>query len=329
MEDAAHELEKPRAPSIDDTGLAELVEHLGGPFDGVLAAGDDPGESLGDRERTHLRQLGLLGHLADHRQHRPLHGNLDRLVRARGARPHRVRQDRPVHPFVLAEYASHASDDRREDHARVPLGLHRRRPLDIHGQLCGCRGGRALELGDDSLHRHLEVRPGVAVGHGVDVERVDPTPVPLDAPERGAGQPPGGLEVDHRWSPGPATGGSGPPGAVDMDVDAADRQARVALDLVRDAGTDHRGHLRQVDPVVDDDVELQREPAFGLAHTDARVVPPRERSRSGPLRPAWSTTPNDSSTARPATAAIAPAVIVTRPWSVSRRTTIPFFTARV
>ena len=58
-------------------------------------------------------------------------------------------------------------------------------------------GGRAVELGDDSLHRLLEVRPRVAVGHGVDVERVDPAAVPFDVLERGRGEPPDGPEVDH------------------------------------------------------------------------------------------------------------------------------------
>ena len=97
VEDAAHELEEPRAARIDDTGLAELVEHLGRPLDGVLAARDDPGERLGDRERTHRRQLGLLGHLADHREHRSLHGDLDRLVRAR-RRPTASRPPAPPRP---------------------------------------------------------------------------------------------------------------------------------------------------------------------------------------------------------------------------------------
>jgi len=50
-----------------------------------------------------------------------------------------------------------------------------------------------------------------------------------------------------------------------VDVDRLDVEPGVTFDLVRDAGLDHRRHLGEVDAVVDDDVELERQSAVGLA----------------------------------------------------------------
>jgi len=197
MEDAADELDQPGAAGVDDARLAELVEHLGGAANRVVAARHDPREALDDRQRAHVPELRLLGHLADDGQHRPLHGKLHRVVRARRPRTERLGHHVAVDLVALAEDTGHAADDRRENDAGIPLGLHRRGALHVRGQL-GRRGRvRAVELGDDPLHGLLEVRPGVTVGDGIDVERVDPATMPFDVLESGRGEEPDGGKVDH------------------------------------------------------------------------------------------------------------------------------------
>ena len=197
VEDAAEQLDEPCPARVDDARLAELVEHLRRPLDRVVTACDRPGERLGDRERTHLGQLRLLGHLADDGQHRPLDRHLHGLVRARRSGSDRDGEDLAVDRLVLAEHARHAPHDRAEDDARVPLRLHRRGPLDVCRELGGGLRRRAVELVHDALHRQREVRPGVAVGHRVDVERVDPPAVPLDVLEPGPGERTDRLDRDH------------------------------------------------------------------------------------------------------------------------------------
>src|SRR5262249_32555236 len=61
-----------------------------------------------------------------------------------------------------------------------------------------------------------------------------------------------------------------------------DGKSRVTLDLVGDAGAHHGRHLAEIDAVVDDDVELEREAVVDLAHANAAVAPAREQ----PERPA-------------------------------------------
>ena len=197
VEHAADELDQAGAAGVDDARLAELVEHVGRAADRVVAPRDDAREAVDDRKGANVAELRLLGHLADHGQHRPLHRQLHRLVGARRAGAERLGHHTAVDPLALAEDARHAADDRGEDDAGVALGLHRRGALHVRGQLRRRDGLRPVQLRDDPFHRLLEVRPRIAVGDGIDVERVDPAAVPFDVLERGCGEPPDGREVDH------------------------------------------------------------------------------------------------------------------------------------
>ena len=188
-------LDQAGAAGVDDARLAELVEHLGRAANRVVATRDDPREALDDRQRAHVPKLRLLGHLTDHGQHRPLHRKLHSVVRARRPRTECLGHHVAVDLVALAEDSGHAADDRRENDAGVALGLHRRGALHVRGQLR--RGGRlrAVEARRLPSHGLLEVRARVAVGDGVDVERVDPASMSFDVLERGRGEPPdGGIE---------------------------------------------------------------------------------------------------------------------------------------
>ena len=137
VEHAADELDQAGAAGVDDARLAELVEHARacGATASSPRATTRARPSTTGRART-SRSSGLLGHLADHGQHRPLHRQLHRLVGARRAGAERLGHHTAVDPLALAEDARHAADDRGEDDAGVALGLHRRGALHVRGQLC-------------------------------------------------------------------------------------------------------------------------------------------------------------------------------------------------
>ena len=170
----------------------------------------------------------------------------------------------------------------------------------------------------------VEVRPGVAVGHRVDVERVDPAAVPLDVPERGrASRRTVSRSITGRLPERPREAHA--LRALSTWTSTAVTGSPVcALDLVRHAGADHRGRPREVDPVVDDDVELEREPAVGLAHMDPAVVPaPREKAqRASPARLVDDAERLLDRAARDVRRSPPPSSS-TRPCSVSRRTDHP------
>ena len=137
-----------------------------------------------------------------------------------------------------------------------------------------------LERLDDRPHGQREVRAGVAVRNRVDVEVVDALPVGLEVAEREAGDLTGAVEVhDERLTSSmrTSTAATGEPG--------------LPLDLVRDAVAHRRGDLGQVEPVLDDDVEVDLEAAVARLHLDAVGEPVRGPGSRGKRRPAMPTMP--------------------------------------
>ena len=94
--------------------------------------------------------------------------------------PWRRSRSRPPH---RAQNVPGAADDLGQDHARVPARSEQRGPRDV--------GVAALERLDHRSGRKQHVRPGVAVGHRIDVQVVDSCAVGL---ESGLG---GTREVEH------------------------------------------------------------------------------------------------------------------------------------
>ena len=158
--DAAHDLDEPGRARVDDAGLLQHRQHLARPRDGLVAGGDDRREV-----RIALRRLG---HRADRGEHRPLDGLLDGAVGgvARGAE--RLRE-----VVALRKRVGRAAHDLREDHARVAARTHQRRARDLMREAGAVVGPFPLQPVVDGAHGQREVRAGVAVGHGIDVQVVD------------------------------------------------------------------------------------------------------------------------------------------------------------
>ena len=133
--DAAHELEQPRPARVDDARLAQHVELLRRPRDRLLAATDELDEQVAERRAAGRALLGLLGELADHRQHRPLDRPPHRAVGGVGGAPERPGGERRVDPVRRAgEHVGRAADDLGEDHARVAARAHQRAAGDVAGE---------------------------------------------------------------------------------------------------------------------------------------------------------------------------------------------------
>ena len=181
---AAHELEQSGAARIDDTRLSEDVELLLRLGDGRLTAPDERLEQIGGGVGgTALR---FLGECADHGQHRSLDRLVDAAVGLVACLPERAGDRVGVDRVGLTEDVGGATDDLREDHAGVPACAEQRRAGHLAGELFAIGGRGGVERLDDPADGHGEVRAGVAVGHRVDVEVIDPLPALL---ERGRGGP--------------------------------------------------------------------------------------------------------------------------------------------
>ena len=92
--EAARDLDEPRPAGVDDARVAEDVEHLRRARDGVLPTREHGREQVARRHAAVLLPLRFLGHLADHGQHRPLDGALDRAVRGIARAAERAAQTR-------------------------------------------------------------------------------------------------------------------------------------------------------------------------------------------------------------------------------------------
>ena len=148
---------------------------------------------------------------------------------------------RPCSP----EHLGQPAQDLGEDDAGVAARAHERGARELLRERLAAGGGRGLERLHDRAHGQGQVRPGVAVGHRVDVEVVDPLPVRLEIAERGAGR-----------SPWRARASRGLPYVLDSHLDGGDREAGLPLDLVGDARAHRRRDLGEVEPVLDHDVEV-------------------------------------------------------------------------
>ena len=181
---AADDLEQARAAGVDDAGVPEHVEQLRRSLDRVRPAPHDGGDQLADA--SFGVGLGLLRHLADDRQHRPLdrfrHRRVRRVARAAERPGDRCR----VELLRLRDRLCEAADDLREDHARVAAGAHQRGTGEFLRERREIGRGRRVELLDRRANSERQVRAGVAVGDGIDVEIVEPAAIPLERQQRTA-----------------------------------------------------------------------------------------------------------------------------------------------
>ena len=195
--ETARDLHEPRGACVDDTRVAEDVEHLGRALHRVLPAGEHRGEELRRREAPVLLPLPLLGHLANDGEHRSLDRTLDGPVRGIARTPERAAQARSAHVVGAAEHVDESAHDLREDHAGVPPSAHQRRTRDLLRDRLAPLGARRVERLDDRTQRQNEIRARVAVGHRIDVEVVDPLSVRFEVLERSPGDLAHDLEL-HR-----------------------------------------------------------------------------------------------------------------------------------
>ena len=272
--ESANDLEQAGSACVDDPGLLEHREQIGRAGERLLAAGDDEGEQLEPLERARLGRLCRLGHLADHGQHRPLDRAADGPVGGVARRAERPRNHGLVDRIPLAEHVGEATDDLAEDDARVPARAHQSGSRELSSDSLVPVGGGLLERVNDRTDGQREVRAGVAVGNRVDVEVVDALLVRLEVAESRTGDLPGTVEVhDERLTSSIRTS------------TGDDREARLALHLVGDAGSHGCRDLGEVEPVFDDDVKIDLDASVARLHVDAVGEPVATgESRESPAR---------------------------------------------
>ena len=168
---------------------------LGSASDRRLAVTDGVIEQLGEQRvllgrgrvgiEAHLLHVGEVarhrgGHLAEHRQHRPLGRLADRFVRRLGGTRERRGDQHRVDQFPRSagELLGRSADDLAEDHTRVAAGAHQRSARQrIHqlraADLVDHLAVEAIELVADRAQRQRHVVPGVAVGDREYVQIVD------------------------------------------------------------------------------------------------------------------------------------------------------------
>ena len=193
--ETADDLEQADAAGIDDARFAEDRELLRRARDRLLAAADEPGEQLVDV--VPVEALALLRHFADDGEHRPFDRLPHGAVGSVAGRLERTGDDAGVDRRRSAERLGRTADDLREDHAGVPARTHQRGARDLLDEGRAILGRRLLEPVDDRPCGQREVRAGVAVGHGIDVEVVDPLAVAFERRERAAGKLENPGEVAH------------------------------------------------------------------------------------------------------------------------------------
>ena len=195
--DAADDLEQAGSARVDDARLAQHVELVGRTGERVLAALDQLLQQRRGLERSVARVLGLLGELPDHRQHRSLDRAAHGPVGGVAGGAERPSDRRCVEEPGLAERLGGAAQDLGEDDAGVAARAHQRRPRQLLCERRPVGGGGGLEHLHDRARGQRQVRAGVAVGDGIDVEVVDPAAVRLERCERGLAELLGPLELRH------------------------------------------------------------------------------------------------------------------------------------
>ena len=195
--DAADDLEQAGSAGVDDARLAQHVELVGRTGERVLAALDQLLQQRRGLERSVARVLGLLGELPDHGEHRPLDRAPHSPVGGVAGGAERPSDRRCVEEPGLAERLGGAAQDLGEDDAGVAARAHQRRPRQLLRECGPVVGGGGLEHLHDRARGQRQVRAGVAVGDGIDVEVVDPAAVRLERCERGLAELLGPLELRH------------------------------------------------------------------------------------------------------------------------------------
>ncbi len=177
--DPPDQLDQARAARVDHARLAQDVELLGRACDRLLPAPDNGCEKL--REGRVLPRGSLGGKLAGDGQDRSFdglaHGRIGSV--ARGCESARDRLG--IDLAGLRKRLGRATDDLREDHARVAARAEQRRPRRLTRELGPVARLGARQGFRHSASRQQQVRPRVAVGDRIDVEVVDPPPAALEA----------------------------------------------------------------------------------------------------------------------------------------------------
>ena len=158
---------------------------------GVRASASSPrrtrsSEQLADRRRAGRARLGLLRQLADHRQHRPLdgaaHGAVGRVARAAERTRGRVASiiGSSVSPSTSATPRT-IWEKMTPELPRAPISAPRATSRASECRLAAVVWSTRV---GDRAHRQRQVRAGVAVGNGIDVQVVDARAVRLERRER-------------------------------------------------------------------------------------------------------------------------------------------------
>ena len=140
----------------------------------------------------------LLGHLADHRQHGPLDRLPNRAVGGVARAAEGPCERRRVELLGLPDNLCEAAKDLGEDHARVAAGAHQRRARQLARERCEVARRRRVEVLHGGANGEREVRAGVAVGDGIDVQVVDAATVALERKQRAARQLARALDIGGR-----------------------------------------------------------------------------------------------------------------------------------
>src|SRR5581483_1732537 len=154
--------------------------------DRSLSAADELEEQVAERRLVLRARLRLLGELADDGEHRSLDRAADCTIGGVGGAAKREcgRPRVDARPVRLAEDVGGAADDLREDDAGVSARTHERPARDVACERLPAPGRGALDRVGDRAHGHRQIRPGVAVGNGIDVEVVDTLSARLERGER-------------------------------------------------------------------------------------------------------------------------------------------------
>ena len=195
----AEELDEPRAARVDHTRLAQDLELLGRAGHGFLPVSHELDEQVGERLGVGLVALRLFRKLADDREHRPLDRPPHGAVGGVGRPAQRLgRQRRADAVRRLGEDVGDAPHDLGEDHPGVAARSHQRGPRDRVREGRPVARLRRVDRVRDRPHRQREVRAGVAVGDGIDVEVVDAAAARLERGEGRADEPTDELEIAFR-----------------------------------------------------------------------------------------------------------------------------------
>ena len=198
-DDAGQEHREGVAAGIHHPGVAEHREEVRAALDRFLTGFERPRYHLGDHgvllggarlgpqpRVAHVGQLGgnADGHLAHDRQDRALsgvsHGSVGLIGRARQRRADQRRINQLTRP--AGELLRGASDQLREDHARVPTCTQQRRArhrgddlvtADVVDRAILGRGRQTIELLQDRAQGQHHVVAGIPVGNREYVEIVD------------------------------------------------------------------------------------------------------------------------------------------------------------